>query len=565
MNRKKLLHIFYMVATAVLIFVCVDAVGFFQYGASRPQQEKLVKLNEGWVIKQSEATNPLAKLPNAFKDTAEGGVLFRQLPTNLTSDTILAFQNQFQDVEVKIDGKQRYSYSGLLPNSLRRMNSNVLCIIHLEEKDRGKSIEVFFHSPWKQASLFVPEFLIGTETEMLLEFFRMDVSSLVFSGIMILFAILFFAMFIRERIDNGENCGILAHTAILMALSSIWSVTNAAVVHMCVQNEIILAYLSYNSFMLLPIAIPIFYADVLERHKRALQYLAGIAAFNFMLQNSLNLLGKVQYLQMMPITYSLFFFSILALIGISVREFTTRKSYFSAGFLIATIVFWGFYILDAFHFFYNTPLDNAKFYRYGVFAFIVIILWICGKRMLCYVEVEVENRVYKELAFRDVLTHLPNRVALEKRIESLEKKEKVCNFLTVILMDVNGLKPVNDKSGHGAGDRLLCEAAKSIKEAFPEEKDAWYRLGGDEFVVLMTETELNNEECQQRLLKTTEKWKNFEHGPVSISCGSKSGKDVKLTKEVVQQFMHEADQMMYKNKIQYYQKKLMKRNSQETV
>ncbi len=177
----------------------------------------------------------------------------------------------------------------------------------------------------------------------------------------------------------------------------------------------------------------------------------------------------------------------------------------------------------------------------------------------------MENRIYKELALRDVLTQLPNRAALEKRIEGLEEAGVVCKCLTVILMDVNGLKPVNDKSGHGAGDRLLCEAARSIKVAFPEEDDAWYRLGGDEFVVLMTETELDNEECQQRLLKATERWKDFDHGPVSISCGSKTVKDMVVTREGVHRLIHEADQIMYKNKIQYYQKKVNKRNAQDTV
>lgn len=160
---------------------------------------------------------------------------------------------------------------------------------------------------------------------------------------------------------------------------------------------------------------------------------------------------------------------------------------------------------------------------------------------------------------------MPNRAALEKRIQNLEETGAVCSSLTVVLMDVNGLKPVNDKRGHDAGDQLLCEAAKSIREAFPEEKDAWYRLGGDEFVVLLTNTELKNEECQERLLFATEKWKNYEHGPVSISCGSKTVKNIKITRETVYCLMHEADQIMYKNKIQYYQKKLNKRNVHETV
>lgn len=65
--------------------------------------------------------------------------------------------------------------------------------------------------------------------------------------------------------------------------------------------------------------------------------------------------------------------------------------------------------------------------------------------------------------------------------------------------------------------------------------------------------------------KATEKWKDFEHGPISISCGSQTARDVKVTKEIVHHLMQEADQIMYKNKIQYYQKKLNKRSSQEIL
>ncbi len=565
MSRKILLYILYMVVIAIIIFVCADAVGFFRYGSSQPQRGELTELTEGWALQQQESIYPLEELPKEYMMASNGAFLFCQLPENINSNSILAFQNRFQDVQVKIDGIERYTYYGLLPDMIRQMNTNVLCVVDLQEKDSGKEIQVYFQSPLKGGGLHLPSFFVGTESGLLLESLRTGISSLVFSGIMLFFAILFLAMFIREKLEGGENWEILAHTAILMVLSCIWSIANSEIVHMCVHNDILLAYFSFNSFMLLPMVIPIFYGDVLERYKNFLYRLAGVAAINFMLQNILNFTGRYQYIQMMSITYILLLFIILALIGISIGEYTKGKSYYAAGFLIATVVFLSFYMLDVLRFFFFAPLDNARFFRYGVLAFIVIIIWICAKRMLCYVEVEVENRVYKELALRDVLTHLPNRAALEKRIEDLAEKSLVCKNITVILMDVNGLKPVNDKSGHGAGDRLLCEAAKSIKEAFPEEKDAWYRLGGDEFVVLMTETELNNEECQRRLLKATEKWKNFEHGPISISCGSRTARNVKVTKEAVQHLMQEADQIMYKNKIQYYQKKLNKRSSHEIL
>ncbi len=561
MCKKILLYILYMVEITVLIFVCVDAVGFFHYGSSQSKRGELSELKEGWTLKLRGALYPIEELPQEFVMVSDGAVIFRQLPEKINDNSILAFENRFQDVQVQINGEERYTYQGLLPQQGRRMNTNVLCIVDLEEKDAGKEIKVAFQSPMKTIGLHLPSFSMGTESGLMLESLRAGLSSLVFSGIMLFFTILCFAMFLREKIGHGEKVEILAHTSILMLLSSIWSIANSEVVHMCIRNDILLAYLSFNSFMLLPIMIPIFFSDVLVRYKKFLYRLAGVATFNFLLQNIINFVGIYQYIQMMSITYILLLFTIFVLIGISIGEYTKEKSYYIAGFLIATIVFLSFYMMDVFF----APLDNARFFRYGVLAFIIIIVWICAKKVLCYVEVEIENRVYKELALRDVLTHLPNRVALEKCIESLEEKGEVCKNLTVILMDVNGLKPVNDKSGHGAGDRLLCEAAKSIKEAFPEEKDAWYRLGGDEFVVLMTETELSNEECQQRLQRTTEKLKNFEHGPISISCGSQTVRDVKVTKEMVHHLMQEADQIMYKNKIQYYQKKLNKRGSHEVL
>ncbi|WMI80727.1 sensor domain-containing diguanylate cyclase [Anaerotignum sp. MB30-C6] len=565
MTRKNLVLILYMVIIGVFSFVCIDAVEFFHYGARNKQQESLMEINEGWRFKEKDTVHKVEHLPKVFLDTTSQGTLIRKLPEALNGDSILAFRNRFQDVQVKIDGEERYSYTGLLPNSYRRMNTNVFCIIDLEKEDSGKTIEVFFHAPLANSSLYLPDFFIGTEPALLLNFFRYDAPALIFSGIMIFFALLFLAMCIRQKAGGQEKCGVLAHTSILMALSGIWSITNSSMVYLSVQNDMVLAFLSFNSFMLLPVAIPIFYGDVLEEQKGSLNRLAGVASLNFVLQNLLYFFGKYQYIEMMPITYIVSLLSIFVLIGISFQERAKGASYYASGFLISTIIFLGFYILDVLRFFYDVPMDNARFFRYGILAFIIIILWICAKRMLCYVEVEVENRVYKELALRDVLTRLPNRAALEKRIQTLEEVGRVCGSLTVILMDVNGLKPVNDKNGHGAGDRLLCEAAKSIKDAFPEEQDAWYRLGGDEFVVLLTETALDNEECQERILRATEKWENYEHGPISISCGSKSVRNLKITRDAVLHLMHEADQIMYKNKIQYYQKKLNKRSSHETV
>jgi diguanylate cyclase (GGDEF)-like protein/PAS domain S-box-containing protein len=85
----------------------------------------------------------------------------------------------------------------------------------------------------------------------------------------------------------------------------------------------------------------------------------------------------------------------------------------------------------------------------------------------------------------DVLTGLLNRRAL---IESLPvaqaRSTRSGKALAVLFIDLDGFKAVNDRLGHEAGDRLLCEIAKRLLEAV-RMTDNVFRLAGDEFTVLL--------------------------------------------------------------------------------
>jgi diguanylate cyclase (GGDEF)-like protein len=82
-------------------------------------------------------------------------------------------------------------------------------------------------------------------------------------------------------------------------------------------------------------------------------------------------------------------------------------------------------------------------------------------------------------ALEDDLTGLPNRVALFEAIASLPRGEPV----SLLLIDLDRFKVVNDTAGHRSGDVVLSEAAARIRRAVRAE-DQVHRLGGDEFVVL---------------------------------------------------------------------------------
>jgi diguanylate cyclase (GGDEF)-like protein len=96
----------------------------------------------------------------------------------------------------------------------------------------------------------------------------------------------------------------------------------------------------------------------------------------------------------------------------------------------------------------------------------------------------------RERALHDSLTGLPNRALLGDRLAAaLASAHRQQAQLSVLLIDLNGFKLVNDSLGHSAGDRVLVETAKRLAASL-RESDTAARLGGDEFVVLLPATAL---------------------------------------------------------------------------
>lgn len=93
-----------------------------------------------------------------------------------------------------------------------------------------------------------------------------------------------------------------------------------------------------------------------------------------------------------------------------------------------------------------------------------------------------------QMATQDELTHLTNRrgfMMLSQHALNLSVREEIP--VSLVFMDLNKFKPINDKFGHAEGDRALLTFANHIKEVF-RDSDIYARLGGDEFVVLLLNT-----------------------------------------------------------------------------
>ncbi len=126
--------------------------------------------------------------------------------------------------------------------------------------------------------------------------------------------------------------------------------------------------------------------------------------------------------------------------------------------------------------FRSTPIIQANFLAGGVLVYEDITERLEAAELIRY------------MANHDTLTKLPNRNYLRKRLPqavSLAQRQK--RILCLLFIDLDRFKPINDTYGHGVGDRVLVQAAESLRTTL-RSSDSVCRLGGDEFVILLEST-----------------------------------------------------------------------------
>jgi diguanylate cyclase (GGDEF)-like protein len=127
------------------------------------------------------------------------------------------------------------------------------------------------------------------------------------------------------------------------------------------------------------------------------------------------------------------------------------------------------------------------------------------------------------LAYHDPLTGLPNRRALNEALQTLETSGSETGHASLVLIDFDRFKSVNDVHGHAAGDRLLRMAAERLRRGI-EEGSSIFRLGGDEFAFLVPMADARDDAPQRAARQIVQLMlAPFEDGSLVHHIGASAG------------------------------------------
>lgn len=198
--------------------------------------------------------------------------------------------------------------------------------------------------------------------------------------------------------------------------------------------------------------------------------------------------------------------------------------------------------------FFNIKLTEAVF---GLITLIVLFnIYTIYQEILIkrlrrqLVEKQDHSHILRNLAMVDPLTGLYNRRFAEQRLAAeVARSERRGHPLTVLTLDLNNFKEINDTYGHPAGDQVLQEFASRLNKVI-RGSDLAVRLGGDEFLVVLPECTLEQLKLVLERLQSFELDWQGQKIPVTFSAG---WKDYEMG-DRPEEMLARADQALYTNK-----------------
>ncbi|MBI9014905.1 MAG: GGDEF domain-containing protein [Clostridiales bacterium] len=197
--------------------------------------------------------------------------------------------------------------------------------------------------------------------------------------------------------------------------------------------------------------------------------------------------------------------------------------------------------------FENMSLFTVNYIQNFSYITLVLLVVVSGPGFLLLAK-EESDKALVELATHDVLTRIPNRrYFMDRAVGLLENHRRHKHVLSMLFIDIDYFKKVNDTYGHQFGDKVLIHLGNALTTTM-RMNDLYCRYGGEEFIVVLSETKVDGAEAYiQRLTEEIKKTsllkERFEY---TISIGLVS---LIPEKHSLEEVIKKSDEAMYQAKM----------------
>ena len=526
----------------ILGMLCAFVVTMFGKTSSTWKDE-LQPMSTGWYIMRDGQRQEI-ELPITL-DVAGDLLLYYDLGEEYAGQTV-TFKGASYEPQIRLGNQVLYQYTdGAFPaNEPMKAKMNCDAVIPASYRG-GEVVSLQLHN--EEGIYELPVICAGTGTAVMQSHMREITVMILIALVMVVLASVAVGVSLYlYRIKLRDHRFLDA--AAFLVICATWCVTDSAVIQQYSGYTPVVRMISFYAFMLLAVPMLHFVRNSGEMKKyRILDACIGAFYLNAIVQGVLCYLGVFTMIEMLFVTH------LLLIVGVSVIAVLLVKEYRNNPCVELKIIWHAFMMLAGsgvlallLYWLFEIPYYELLF-EAGILVFVITLLFGLVITMTEHIQYKTEMLVYQRLAKEDNLTGIANRLAFEEKVSEIQSRAETYRDVALIFMDVNGLKKVNDRFGHNAGDELIVAAARCIENAFSR-LGSCYRIGGDEFCVLIVEPQETPEEWFKVLDQEILKYNTTGKRKLSIARGMSYLRDEKGCLKRFSDWKYEADQNMYLDK-----------------
>ena len=485
-NVYSLAIIFCILIFATLLIVVANLMG--NYIDTGVTVDKPYSLDKSWTVIVDGEDKNWDKLPYYNEYKADKFIVYNYLPDELDDDAYMFLRTNYQSIKVEIEGvgviyDEKYKETFIFGERINLLSH----FVDLDESYAGKKIIITsefvttFHYPTLEEVLIADKstLLLYTLADASVDIYFIGFIS--FLGVILL--ILSVMLIINKYTKYIVDCLSLSIFTFILCT---WLLCNISSIHFIIKDAVIL-FLIYLT-MLYAILLPIF---ILLRNKCShfvklfdALFIGMIALMiiNFTLAVTTDI----------KLTESLVSLHVAIVVCLVLCVFAVAMEYYKYGnknlkaLLVSGYIFGvgvTFTLIS-----YYFPQFRLNMFNYDIHIKIAMIIFVLINSVSYVQQVIIatiktnESEIYRKLAFTDLMTMLKNRSAYDHFLDTLT--EEIFEYISIIEVDIDGLKYTNDNFGHSYGDELIKEVSSIIKEVFGDFGEC-FRIGGDEFEIIL--------------------------------------------------------------------------------